>query len=158
ASAIAIGQIGDVAAVPALTNFLNKKPNDKERFLRRAAARSIGQIAQNLQRIEEDPLVTPESFLPENFKEIKTPKYRRLLESFPVFQNINALLIKILQNKNETDDTKREAAFALGEIGDASAIPILTSNLNSEDYYLAEISKEALRKVILNINLDKTNS
>ncbi|MGI8543881.1 MAG: HEAT repeat domain-containing protein [Aridibacter sp.] len=158
ASAIALGQIGDISATLVLMNILQKKPKDNERFLRRAAARSIGQIAQNLQRGDEEPLVTPESFLPENFKEFIIPKYCRLIETFPVFQNANALLIRILQNEKETDDTKREAAFALGEIGDASSVPILTTNLNSEDYYLAEISEESLRKVYQNIKLIKSDN
>lgn len=157
ASAIALGQIGDISAVSVLTKVLQKKPKDKERFLRRAAARSIGQIAQNLQRGKEEPLVTPRNFLPEKYRKIRNPKYCRLIESFPVFQNAKALLINILQNKKETDDTKREAAFSLGEIGDESAIPILKINLNSEDYYLAEISEEALRKVYQNINLLKSD-
>lgn len=156
ASAIALGQIGDVAAVNDLLIILNRKPKDKERFLRRSAARAIGQTAQNLQRIDEEPLVTPESFLPAEFKEIYRPKYPRLVEKFPIFQTANARLINILQSEKETDDTKREAAFALGEIGDASSVQILTNNLNSEDNYLAEISKEALRKVYLVINILRT--
>ena len=42
---------------------------------------------------------------------------------------------------------RREAAFALGAIGDKSAVPVLQSNLGSEDYYLAEICLESLRKI-----------
>lgn len=157
ASAVALGQIGDISAVLALSNVLQKKPKESEKFLRRAAARSIGQIAQNLQRIDVEPIVTPESFLPDNFKEINKPKYKNLIEVYPIFQTANSLLIKILQNKKETADTQREAAFALGEIGDALSIEILTTNLNSEDIYLAEISKEALRKIRQNINLSKSD-
>ncbi len=147
ASAVALGQIGDVAAITDLLNVLNRKPTDKERFLRRSAARSLGQIAQNLQRLDEEPLVTPESFLPENYKKIHKPKYPNLAGIFPIFQAVNSRLIIVLQSEKETADTRREAAFALGEIGDISSIQILVNNLTAEDLYLAEISKEALRKV-----------
>ena len=56
-------------------------------------------------------------------------------------------MIQTLQNAGESPNTKREAAFALGAIGEESAIPILQTKLNDEDYYLAEIAKESLRKI-----------
>ncbi|MBA3693251.1 MAG: hypothetical protein H0W77_07405, partial [Acidobacteria bacterium] len=37
-------------------------------------------------------------------------------------------------------------------IGDQSAVPILQANLNNQDYYLAEIAKESLRKISFNLN------
>jgi HEAT repeat protein len=55
-----------------------------------------------------------------------------------------------VQNAREADDARREAAFALGAIGDASATAALQSNLDAKDYYLAQISKEALRKITEN--------
>ena len=57
------------------------------------------------------------------------------------------VLIKALQNKKESDDARREAAFALGAIGDSSAIAALEADRNSADPYLAEICKEALLKI-----------
>jgi HEAT repeat protein len=62
-------------------------------------------------------------------------------------------LTGVLQNSSESEDVKREAAFALGAIGDAAAIPVLQANLNDQDYYLAQISREALRKIENNSNL-----
>ncbi len=63
------------------------------------------------------------------------------------FQETNRVLISVLQNKKETDDTRREAAFALGAIGDSSAVAALRSNLGSADYYLAGICKDALDRI-----------
>ena len=57
------------------------------------------------------------------------------------------MLIQTLNNPREFPDVKREAAFALGAIGDAAAIPVLQTNLNNEDYYLAEICRESLKKI-----------
>lgn len=145
AAIIALGQIGEVSAVAELVQLLQKKPSDKEEFLRRSAARSIGQIAQVIQT-DKVKVITPEDFLPEKYHVIEKPKYANLIETFPTFRLANDVLIQTLQNPKETDDVKREAAFALGEIGDVSAIPILQANLNAKDYYLAQICQAALNK------------
>jgi len=149
ASIVALGEIGDVAAIDALTTILQNKPkkeNPADEFLRRSAARSIGQIAQIIQTNKVEVL-TPEDYLPNKFNPIEKPKYPKLVETFPVFRAAIGILVQTLQNAREFADVKREAAFALGAIGDESAIPILQANLNDEDYYLAEIAKEALRKI-----------
>jgi HEAT repeat protein len=146
AAAVALGEIGDVSAIDVLTQILQKKSKDEDEFLRRSAARSIGQTAQIFQTGETE-IVTPTSFLPDKFKTIAVPKYPSLIEAFPSFRPAATVLIQTLQNPREFQDVKREAAFALGAIGDKAAIPVLQANLNNEDYYLAEICKEALRKL-----------
>ena len=146
ASAIALGEIGDISAIDELIRILQRKPTESEEFLRRAAARSIGQIAQIVQTNEETVL-TPENFLPDRYKDLKQPKYLDLKNEFPVFIQASNVLKTVLQNKKETDDTRREAAFSLGAIGDESAVSILQTKLNGKDYYMAEIAEEALRKI-----------
>ena len=146
AAVVALGQIGDVSAVAELVGLLRKKLNSKEEFLRRSAARSIGQIAQIVQT-GKIKVTTPEDFLPEKYHTVEKPKYADLTETFPAFRTANEVLIQTLQNVKESDDVKREAAFALGEIGDVSAIPILQANLSAADYYLAQISRAALNKI-----------
>ena len=146
ACAFALGKIGNVSAIQPLTSQLKKKPKKKRRFFRRTAARSIGQIAQTIQG-QTPVLTTPESFLPDKYKEIVKSKHSDLAESFPVFLEANQVLISMMQNRKESDDTKREVAFALGEIGNTNSISILKANLNSKDNYLAEICKEALMKI-----------
>ena len=146
---VALGEIGDAAAIDALTRILQNKPkkeNPADEFLRRSAARSIGQIAQIIQT-DKVEILTPENLLPDKFRAIEKPKYPKLVETFPAFRVAISILIQTLQNPREFDDVKRETAFALGAIGDASAIPVLQSNLKDEDYYLARIAGEALRKI-----------
>lgn len=143
---VALGDIGDALAIDFLTQILRQKPSDKNDFLRRSAARSIGQIAQIIQ-IQKSQVVTPKDFLPDKYKEVTLPKYFKLTEEFPAFRETLPLLTKILQSSKESNDTKREAAFAFGAIGDESAIAILQSNLKNQDYYLAEICKESLQKI-----------
>ncbi len=146
AAIVALGEIGDASAVPELMNILQRKLSPKEDFTRRSAARSIGQIAQIIQT-GKVTVRTPENFLPEKFKRVETSKYSNLSDAFPVFQSAATVLIQVLQNPKESDDVKREAAFALGAIGDESAIAVLESNTNAEDYYLAEICRESLLKL-----------
>ena len=147
AAAIALGEIGDVSAVDELVKILSRKPKEKEEFLRRSAARSIGQIAQAVQTLEIQE-ATPESFLPEKYQEFAYPRYPYLSESLPIFSQANAVLLKVLQNKKEYRDTKREAAFALGEIGSETSLSVLQRNLGSEEnFYLAEIAERAVRQI-----------
>ncbi|MGI9036848.1 MAG: HEAT repeat domain-containing protein [Pyrinomonadaceae bacterium] len=161
ACVVALGEIGDVSAIDFLTRILQKKPkkeDDADEFLRRSAARSVGQIAQTIQ-IGNSKVFTPQNLLIKNSGEqnsvaknsakIKPPApiYKNLAADFPVFRAAISALISVLQNSNETDDVKREAAFALGATGDASAIPVLQNNLNAADYYLAQTCRESLVKI-----------
>lgn len=147
AAIVALGGIGDAAAIDFLTQVLQQqRATDENDFLRRSAARSIGQIAQMIQ-INKTYIVTPENFLPARYKPATLERYENLANDFPTFRAAVPVLTQILQNSRETDDTRRETAFALGAIGDAAALPALQNALNSTDYYLAEIAKESLKKL-----------
>ncbi len=147
---IALGEIGDVSSINFLVGILLKKSQSQEEFLRRSAARSIGQIAQIIQ-IGKIKVLTPENFLPDEFDSIVKPKYPKIVESFPALRPAINVLIAVLQNTREFPDVKREAAFALGAIGDESAILILQAYKDNQDYYLAEIARESLRKISFNL-------
>ena len=146
ASVIALGKIGDVSAIDELNKILRRKPEKKEEFLRRAAARSIGNIAEHLRYLDAT-IYTPEDKISINPIKVEKEDLKTFGEKYPVFLSVVPTLIQNLQNTREFDDVKRESAFALGSIGDVSANPILKTNLNSEDYYLAEISAQALIKI-----------
>jgi HEAT repeat protein len=146
AVAISLGLAGNQIAVEPLLDILKKKPKKSENFLRRSAARSIGQIAEAIQN-KNVSFETPEDFLPSKFKNTQNLQYEDLTNQNTVFRSAIPILIKSLQNKKEFPDVKRESAFALGAIGAQNAISVLRSNSNNEDYYLAEICKEALLKI-----------
>ena len=149
AAAAALGKIGDISAVGPLSSIFHAKPNEANEFLRRSSARAIGLIAEVVQ-MNKRSTTTPENFLPDKYKHGFSQSARATsvpINRLPAFQNANVILAKVLQNINEADDTRREAAFALGAIGDASSVPLLRSNLHSPDNYLAEICKEALLKI-----------
>ena len=144
AAAIALGQIGDATAISDLVAILQDRPKEDSEFLRRSAARSIGQIAQI--NVTGDPtVVTPQNFLPEKFKELGSsdatgPKSQ-------MYPNAIQVLTSVLNNKSESDDTRREAAFSLGAVADSRSLDVLRGYVSSEDPYLAEICKEAILKI-----------
>lgn len=147
---VALGEIGDVSAVNFLTQILQKSPkkdDDANEFLRRSAARSIGQIAQFLQTGNLE-VRTPQNLLIKNDNEIVINLSKNNLSTeISDFRLVVLVLIKILQNPKEADDTKRETAFALGAIGDEKALQTLQTHLNASDYYLAQICRESIIKI-----------
>lgn len=143
AAAFALGSSRNPLALDRLTRVLNQRPREENEFLRRSAARSIGQIAQSL-RSGDTYVVTPQNFLPEKFKTLEGDEIAR---KHPEFKAAAGSLARVLRNKNESDDTRREAAFALGSIGNRDSITVLQTYINSPDPYLAEIAREALAKI-----------
>lgn len=153
AAVAALGMIGDTSTLASLTAILKKKPTEDTEFLRRSAARSIGQIARMAQS-GKTRVVTPQNFLPEKYKEERNPKFRDLTASSPdpsgtqqSFKDALDVLITVLNSSSESPDTRREAAFAIGMIGSPSATSVLTKYTTDADPYLAEICKEALLKL-----------
>lgn len=144
AAAIALGKIGDATAIDSLLTILKTRPREDDEFLRRSAARSVGQIAQI--NVTGNPTVlTPQNFLPEKFKDLGSSD-----STGPTpqpFATAIGVLTAVLKNKDEADDTRREAAFSLGAIGDTSSVPVLQAYVSGNDPYLAEICKEALLKI-----------
>jgi len=143
AAAFALGFAGNPTALAPLIKILNDRPKEETEFLRRSAARSIGQIAQSL-RTGNPKAVTPQSFLPDKFKDLSTGA-----DLAADFNPATKTLEKVLGNRKEADDTRREAAFALGAIASRNAIAVLETSRNSPDPYLAEIARESLATITI---------
>jgi HEAT repeat protein len=146
AAAVGLGGIGEVAAVEPLANILKTPPKEEQEFLRRSAARAIGQTAQFIQT-GVSRAVTPQNFLPERYKRFREKRHAELISEFPEFKSTAMTLIQVIEYPSESDDTRREAAYSLGAIGDPLAVPILEKHITDEDRYLAEICREALLKI-----------
>ncbi len=142
AAAIALGASGNPSAVAPLAKFLQTRPREENEFIRRSAARSIGQIAQII-RTGRMVVNTPQSFLPDEYKAAPSQTPTILA---PAFDAAVPVLTSVLKNTRESDDTRREAAFALGAIASDASTAALRSDVNSPDPYLAEIVREALLK------------
>lgn len=129
AAIVALGKVGDYLAIYTLTDLLKRKPTEDNAFTLRAAAHSIGQIAE-FQEVIKDRQAGPTR-----------------MESLEFRRNAVSVLIRVLKDEKQTDDTRREAAFALGALRDKSAIPVLEKNVSSSDPHLVEICKDALAKL-----------
>jgi HEAT repeat protein len=118
---VALGQIGDEAAVISLAELLGRRvpasgiinrvrrsKRDENEFVRRAAAHSLGQIRSR-------------AAVPD--------------------------LVAVVMAERAPDDVRREAANSLGLIGDPSAIPALRAVLTARDPYLSLIASEALQRI-----------
>ena len=112
AAAVALGEIGDESGVVTLSSVLaadqNNKKREKNVFVMRAAAKSLGQIKSRA--------------------------------GVPA-------LVAALGNESLDGDIRREAAQALGGIGDPSTVPALRTAANSGDPYLAQAAVNAIKKI-----------
>jgi HEAT repeat protein len=112
AAAVALGEIGDESSVVTLARVLatdqKSKKREKNVFVMRAAAKSLGQIKSRA--------------------------------GVPA-------LVAALGDDTLDDDIRREAAHALGLIGDPSALPTLRTAANSGDPYLAQAAVDSIKKI-----------
>ncbi|MBX7055401.1 MAG: HEAT repeat domain-containing protein [Pyrinomonadaceae bacterium] len=148
AAAAALGKIGSESGLVALTTVFKKRPGSGNEYLRRVAAHSIGEIAERVRFGAGTPgltQTTPTNFLPLKYKQPLANIYSK--PPLPAFSEALRLLLKAAIDRRETADTRREIAFALGSIGDPSALGFLTANTSNSDIYLAEICREALLKI-----------
>jgi len=121
AAAVALGQIGDPAAAPFLAGSLSRRLPPR-----------VGGERPRRRRVEQDEFVRRAAAV--------SLGQLRSREAVPV-------LAETLGDERAPDDVRREAARALGLIGDPSAVPALRAALTARDPYLARIAFEALRAI-----------
>ena len=122
AAAVALGQIGDESAVPALTQALGGWPQ--------------------IQKKKKSKAETNEFVLRAAVRSLGQIRSRTAV----------AVLIAALQNETYPSDIRREAAIALGVIGDSAAVPALRAAFSSDDPYLSEAARDALRRLRVSRN------
>lgn len=135
-----IGAVGSSDALNLLIRILENRSKKETEFLRAAAARSIGQIAQRLSTGRFDR-AQPQSFLPEKFKNLKPTN---ALEAFPVFANAVPPLEAAALDRSEDFEIRRAAVFSLGAIGSNRSLAVVRSAAASSDPFLSQIAHEAL--------------
>lgn len=141
ALAVGLGLSGDVSAIDRLIAILKTKPVEDDEFIRRSAARSIGQLVQMGQTGSIDA-TTPRSFL-EKIPQPAPERKRVLVDT----SEAGRILIRVIADSRESEDTRREAVYALGVIGDSSFRDVIEPLSRSEDPYLARIAIEALARL-----------
>src|SRR3989440_1189184 len=131
-------------AIAPLTNLL---ATDKEMSVRAAAAMALGRIK------DETAVIALAKAIDERAPKKKAEEYeflrRAAVESLGEIRSPAGVevLVAVLNTEGNSLDTRRAAAMALGKIGSNSAVPALQAALHSDDPYLAEAAREALRRM-----------
>jgi HEAT repeat protein len=146
-AAYALGETRSRSAVAALTSLLL---SDKDAGVRSAAAVALGEIG------DESAVEPLSAVLAGQPPKTKKPKAgandsvkwaaARSLGQIKSRAGVSVLIATLTNDANE-NDVRREAATALGRIGDASAGPALQAAFASSDPYLAEAARTALRRL-----------
>jgi HEAT repeat protein len=150
-TAHALGHTRSHAAVAGLIEHLS----DKKDSVRGAAAVALGEIADATAVTSLAAVLNPQAGLTSSKKSKKSKGeqnpfvLRSAARSLGHIRNRAALpaLFVVLQDELAETDLRREAATALGEIGDASAIPALRNAETAGDPYLAEAAHQAISKI-----------
>jgi HEAT repeat protein len=150
-TAYALGLTHSRTATSVLSDRL---VNDKEDGVRGAAAVALGEIADEGAVVSLVGVLEPQSSSPSKGKR------RRKNEQNPFVLRAVAValgqirsragvpaLIDALTNETLPDDVRREAARALGLIGDRAALPALRIVSSAADPYLSRLAFESLRKI-----------
>lgn len=144
-AAYALGQTRSRTAVAPLISLLT---SDKDAGVRGAAAVALGEIADES---AVPSLSQALSGRTDKKKKAKTAEnefvMRAAARSLGQIRSRSGVeaLIATLANDTNDNDLRREAATALGLIGDPTAGPALQAAFASSDPYLSEAAKEALR-------------
>ena len=142
--AYALGESGSREAIAPLTKLLAA---DKEMSVRAAAAVALGRIK------DESAVIALAKAIDERAPNKKAEEYefvrRAAVESLGEIRSPAGVevLVSVLTTEGNSLDTRRAAAMALGKIGSNSAVPALQAALHSDDPYLAEAAREALRRM-----------
>jgi HEAT repeat protein len=150
-TAYALGLTHSRSAVSGLIERLS----DKRDSVRGAAAVALGQIADPGAVTALAAVLIPQAGLAPSKKSKKSKReqnpfvLRSAARSLGLIGNragVPALLV-VLQDEKAEADLRREAAAALGSIGDPSATPTLRDVTTAGDPYLAEAAHQALKRI-----------
>ena len=144
-AAYALGETHSPTAVAPLAALLS---TDKEDSVRAAAAVSLGEIGDET---GVNPLIQVLSGTAPKKSKKRDNEFvlRAAAEALGRIHSRAALevLIATLGNEAYPTDVRRAAATSLGLIGDASAKLSLQAAASSNDFYLSEAAREALRRL-----------
>jgi HEAT repeat protein len=143
--------LGESRSHVGTTALIERMLRDKKPSVRGAAAVALGQIGDERALLALSEVVTGQAS--------KKKKTKSFEEEFVVRSAVRSLgqigsrasvpkLISALQDETNAIETRREAATALGIIGDASALSALQTALVANiDPYLSEAARDAIRQI-----------
>ena len=148
-AASVLGQTRDRSAVNALGEALL---NDKKSSVRGAAAIALGEIGDEAGVTALSQAITGGKKKRSHQDEFVVRAAARSLGQIRSRAAV-PVLIATLENSTNAPDTRREAATALGLIGDPAAMPALQAAFASgEDPYLAEAARAAIKRLAAGSN------
>jgi HEAT repeat protein len=145
--------LGRTKSRNAVTPLIERLAKDKKDGVRGAAAVALGQIADEAAVGSLAQVLSPQTALPgardQKRKEKNVFVQRAAAVSLGQIASRAGLpaLVAALEDERTTDDVRREAACALGLIGDPAAEPALRRVLMAGDAYLSFAAHEAMRKI-----------
>jgi len=142
----ALGKTHSHSAVAPLIELLL---SDKEDGVRAAAAGALGQIKDDSAVTPLVQLLSGKSGKKKSESRENEFALRAAAQALGEIRNRAAVgvLIATLGNDLQSSDVRRAAAIALGSIGDAQAMPALRAAIESNDPYLSEAARSAIRKL-----------
>ena len=145
-TAYALGRTRTRSATAALSERLL---TDKEDGVRAAAAVALGNSADEAAVVMLAGTLAPELSGSKRKREQNVFVLRATAVSLGQIGSRagTPALIAALSNEKLDSDVRREAARALGSIGDPAAVPVLRTASTAADPFLAQIAYEALRKL-----------
>jgi HEAT repeat protein len=149
--AFALGHAHDLSAVQPLIERLT---SDKEDSVRSAAAVALGELRDATATLSLAETLSPGSGVATRSSK-KSKKGKDLFLLRAAARSLGQIgsrvglpaLVAALQDEKMPDDVRREAAVALGLIGDVAAVPALRSVEAARDPYLAEAARQAIYKI-----------
>jgi HEAT repeat protein len=151
-TAYALGKTRSKSAVPALVERLF---NDRKNGVRGSAAVALGQIADDAAVVPLAHVLQPQAAMPGSKKARQSKSKENAFVLRAAARSLGQIgsragvpaLIATLEDEEVSDDVRREAAIALGWIGDPMAVSALRSALMARDSYLSLAAAEAMRKI-----------
>lgn len=148
--------LGKTRSRSAVFPLIERLVADKRDAVRGAAAVALGEIADpagvsSLASVLDSQFASSSAKTNKKSKKEENPfVLRAAAQSLGQIGSRAGLsaLIKVLEDGKAVDDVRREAAIALGLIGDSSAIPALRIALTAADPYLSEAAHNAIRKIL----------
>ena len=149
-AAYALGQTRSRIVVGPLIERLAR---DKKDGVRGAAAVALGHIGDEAAVVPLAEILSPQIAFADQMKRKKKEKNEFVLRA--VARSLGQIgsragvpaLVAALEDEKAPDDVRREAALALGQIGDPSARNALQEVLSASDPYLSFAAAKALRRI-----------
>lgn len=147
-TAYALGEIHSRIAVEGL---LNSFATEKDDGVRAAVVVALGEIGDDRAVSALSSVLNPDGQTKGKKKKTRENEFVMSAAAHSLGQIHSKasvpVLIAVLENETYPMHVRREAAIALGTIGDQAALPAVRAALNSADPYLAEAAKASLRQL-----------